>query len=419
MRLFICAVVLALGFPVWQKTAQAQGTGYSTIALGSQFIEIDANQTNVVVPQFLSPGSGLLTQSGVLTNTVFGVTEAVTNGSVAYLSFANDFAAGGPFLVSASVPDGANFDLQLIGNPPVNSDGSPLTNSQYQFNASNQPTTYFALVTAGALKGNFFTVVSNTAASLTIDPKGFNIPRRAILAVELLPYWTLAALFPSSMTNVSFIATTNASNVMSQVIISPNYTVDSQQPQQAGQAYYFNAAISKWVSATNPGVAAGGSIVAPGAYVYFVNPGSNSYPLLEFFSGRILTSPFDLYFTSSSTNSIVTYFGLPRNSAYKLSEIGFNNINFTPSTTKTLLGRRDVLILDDGHGGVGASYYGYRNQWYLTSSDALPTDPVFPAGLDLRGERARACPRSGHLDESHQCWRGLTLAKSGGADGEP
>ena len=102
--------------------------------------------------------------------------------------------------------------------------------------------------------------------------------------------------------------------------------------------------------------------------------------MLEFFSGRILTSPFDLYFTSSSTNSIVTYFGLPRNSAYKLSEIGFNNINFTPSTTKTLLGRRDVLILDDGHGGVGASYYSYRNQWYLTSSDALPTDPVFPAG---------------------------------------
>jgi uncharacterized protein (TIGR02597 family) len=380
MKLFICGIILAMCFPILQKNAQAQGSGYSSTVLGSQFLEIDPGETTVIVPQFLCPGSGLLTQSGITTNTVFGVTEAVTNGSIAYLSFANNYASGGSFFVSSATTNGNNYTLDLSGNPPVNSDGTPLTSSQYQYNGGNQPTTYFALVTAGTLKGNFFTVLSNTAVSLTIDPKGLTITRRAILAINLLPYWTLSTLFPSSMTNISFIATTDPSNVMSVIVISPPYTIDSQQPQQAGQSYYFNAAISNWANVTNPGVAAGDSIVAPGAYVYFQNTGSNSYPLLEFISGQILTSPFNLYFTSSSSNTVVTYFALPRNSPYKLSEIGFNNRNFTPSATKSLLDRNDVLILDDGHGGVGASYYSYRNQWYDSSSDALPTDPTFPPG---------------------------------------
>jgi uncharacterized protein (TIGR02597 family) len=380
MKLFISGLILAAGFWASQETTQAQGSGYSSTVLGSQFIEIAPNQTNVIVPQFLCPGAGLLTQSGITSNTVFGVTEAVTNGAVAYLSFANDYAAGGAFLVSGATANGGSETLQLIGKPPLNGGGAPLTNGQYEYNGSNQPTTYFALVTAGALKGNFFTVLSNTAATLMIAPKGLTIPPHAILAINVLPYWTLAGLFPSGMTNISFIATTNPSNVMSQIIISPPYTIDSQQPQQAGSAYYFSASLTNWVSETNPGVAAGDAIVAPGAYVYFINTGSNTYPLDEFISGKILTSPFNLYFTSSSTNTVVTYFGLPRNSSYKLSEIGFNNKNFTPSVTKTLLGRNDVLILDDGHGGVGASYYSYKNQWYDSSSDALPTDPIFPPG---------------------------------------
>ena len=51
----------------------------------------------------LGAGSGLLTQSGVTTNTVFGVTEAVTNGSIAYLSLVNNYATGGPFFVTTTV----------------------------------------------------------------------------------------------------------------------------------------------------------------------------------------------------------------------------------------------------------------------------------------------------------------------------
>jgi len=380
MKFLIYCLILAASLFAGQKIAQAAASGYSPTVLGSQYLDIQPGETTVIVPQFLCPGSGLLTQSGILTNTVFGVTEAVTNGAISILSFTNNYAIGGPFFVATALASGADYILNLSGKPPLNSDNAPLANGQYQYVPTNQPTTYFALVTAGTLKGNFFTVLSNTAASLLIDPSGLAIAPHAILAIDLLPYWTLSSLFPSSMTNISFIATTNASNVMSTVVISPNYTINTQQPQQAGQSYYFNASISNWVNVTNPGVAAGDAIVAPGAYVYFQNTASNSYPLQEFISGRVLTAQLDLYFTSSSTNTVVTYFGLPRNSPYKLSEIGFNGVNFTPSTSKSLVGRNDLLILDDGHGGIGATYYSYGGQWYDSSSDALPTDPTFPPG---------------------------------------
>jgi hypothetical protein len=76
---------------------------------------------------------------------------------------------------------------------------------------------------------------------------------------------------------------------------------------------------------------------------------------------------------------VVSYFSLPRNSSYSINQIGFNDANFTQSTGTNQAQLNDQLNIDDGQGGVTATYYRYKNQWYNTDN-ALPTNPVFAAG---------------------------------------
>ena len=380
MKNLLCAFSLLGAVLATHSSAQAQQSGFSIVTLGNQYIYIEPSNTTCVAPQFLYTGSGLLTQSGITTNTVYGVTEAVTNGEIAYLSFSNNYAIGGPFTVSLVSTNGSNAFFTLVGNPPKNSYGVPLINNQYQYAGASQPNTYYALVTAGNQKGNFFTVVSNTTNRIMVDNQGLKLVSKDVQAINLLPYWTLSALFPSSQATTSFIPTASPSNVMTRIVISPPTTTGTNQPQQAGESYYFNASLTNWVSATNPTVSAGDAVIIPGAYVYVQNTGSNCYPLYEFSSGTLLTNQFNLYFTSSSSNSVISYFSLPRSSAYPIAQIGFTDANFTQSITKSPLARNDLLIVDNGHGAVGATYYRYKNQWYNASSDALPTNPVFAAG---------------------------------------
>jgi hypothetical protein len=369
--------------------APAPQSGFTAPSVANQYIYIEPGKTTCVAPQYLYTGAGLLTQVGVTTNVIYGtnnnqvVTEQVTNGQIATLSFSNNYATGGNFAVTAVTPTNAggslDYNLKLAGNPPKTAGGVPLKPDQYSYVAGAQPVTFYALVTAGTMKGDFFTVQGNTANSLLIDPEGLRISSKDITAVSLLPFWSLSSLFPPSQATISFIPTTNPSNVMTKVVISPPVTYGTQQPQDAGQSYYFNANLTNWVSATNPTVPAGDAVIPPGAYVYLQNTGSNNYPLHEFISGSVFTNQFNLFFTSSRTSSVISYFSLPRNSSYPIGQIGFNNSNFTQSTGTGLAQRNDQLIIDNGHGGVSAIYYRFKNQWYNTGN-AVPTNPVFPAG---------------------------------------
>lgn len=384
MKPSICLLpIQLLGFFL-SSPAIAQ-SGFTKPPLGNQYIYIEPSNTTIVAPQFLCPGTGILTEGGVTTNIVYGtnnnevVTEQITNGQIATLSFSNNYAIGGIFAVTSIAPNSANYTLQLGGNPPLNSYGVPLAENQYQYSI-NQPTSYYALVTDGSMKGNFFTILSNTSHSITITTESVRLSSNSVKSINILPYWSLSSLFPASQATVSFIPTTNPSNVMSSIVIAPLLLIPPQQPQQVGQTYYFNAYLTNWVNVTNPNVPAGGDIVAPGQYVYFQNNGSNCYPLHEFISGTVLTNDFDFYFPTSSRNALISCFSLPRNSSYGINQIGFNDLNFTQSPSKSSLARKDQLFVDDGHGGVAAIYYRYKNQWYNSSSDQLPTNPVFAPG---------------------------------------
>jgi uncharacterized protein (TIGR02597 family) len=333
------ALLTLLFATAFAATASAQTFRASPIVGGSQYVVAPAGRTVIVAPEFQRPSVA-----------TFRVTAASTASGLTTLT--------------------------LTGRPPLDSYGAPLLTNQYQAAAD----TYYAMVTAGDWMGMFFTVTANTATTLEIQTDSLpNSTAKSVRAIEIRPYWSLETLFPASVADVSFIPTTDPMAIKTQIVLSPVITTATEQPQAIGEAFYFNSTASAWVSATDPSTDNGKTLVAPGRYLYWQNTSAGSYPLDVVIAGTVLTAPFRQNLFSAADDTTITYFALPRSSPYKLSQLGLTDINFTPSLSQGLLGRNDVLVVDDGFGNAGAIYYRYLKKWYVVGS-ALPVDPVFPAG---------------------------------------
>ena len=319
--------------------AAAQTFRASPTVGGSQYVLAPAGRTVIVAPQFQRPSVG-----------TFRITSANTVGGLTTLT--------------------------LTGKPPLDSYGAPLLTNQYQAAAD----TYYAMVTAGDWAGLFFTVTANTATTLEIQTGSLpNSTATSVSSIEVRPYWSLETLFPSSVAGVSFIPTTDPMAIKTQIVLSPVIVRAGELPQAVGEAFYFNGTASAWVSPTDPSTDKGKTLVAPGRYLYWQNTSAGSYPLDVVIAGTVLTAPLRQNLYSDVTNALFTAFALPRSSDYKLSQLGLNDLNFTPSLSQGLLGRNDILVVDDGFGGIAGGYYRFQKKWYSVSS-ALPVDPVLPAG---------------------------------------
>lgn len=344
----------------------AAQSGVTETTVGSQYIWAGAGSVSTIV-------------TFDTTNSSYS-TNYSTNANVTIVSPEFQPSAVGSFVISSVSTNATNAIFSLVGNPPVDSYGVPLATNEFKYSGNNQPNTYYTIVTDGSLSGTVFPVVSNGTNSITVITGSVPTIKGSVKAVELRPYCTLATMLPANMATNSFVPTTNSTNVMTRLIINPPYLTGGASPQQSGPSYYFNAAVTNWVDSTNPSVSAGDTIVPPGSFIYFQNDGGNlSYPVNIYLSGTSLKGLFrtPIY---GSTNLTATYISLPRSSPYKLSQIGFNDSNFTQSLNKSALGRNDTLVIDNGHGKPGGVYYKFKNQWYKVGDDAFPCDPTFAPG---------------------------------------
>jgi uncharacterized protein (TIGR02597 family) len=316
-----------------------QKSGISTVTAGQQYLSVGANATAVVAPEFQPPSVALFTIASVSTS-------------------------------------GNRTTLTLVGTPPRDAYDAPVLVNQYNTNNATGYPVYYALVTSGLSTGSFFSVVSNTARQIVIDNQGYNLSAASIKAIDLRPYWTLETLFPSSGAGAAFIETTNSSNVMTKLILSPVTVTGIQNPISEGQRFYFSNAVKNWVLQTSPEVSAGGVPVPPGRYLYLQNTGNGTFPIDSYIAGTVLKTPFRILLYSSPTQEVRTLFSLPRASSYKLSEIGLDDLNFSSSGVG-LLG--DVFIVYDGQGNVSKRYYKSKTKWYAAGSNT-PVNPILSAG---------------------------------------
>lgn len=105
--------------------------------------------------------------------------------------------------------------------------------------------TYYVRLLSGALKGQFLVITGNTTSALTVDAAGFNLS--AIVAgdtAEVVPFWTLGTLYPSSAAGTAFIASTSALARQTELLF---FDANAAGVNRAPSAiyYYFNGAWRK------------------------------------------------------------------------------------------------------------------------------------------------------------------------------
>lgn len=101
---------------------------------------------------------------------------------------------------------------------------------------------HYVRMRSGALAGHYFTVTTNAAASLTVDPAGLDLSGIAAGdALELVPYWTLGTLYPSGQAGVSYVASPSSLTPGTQLLM-PDQTRTGINRAASDTYLYLNGA---------------------------------------------------------------------------------------------------------------------------------------------------------------------------------
>jgi uncharacterized protein (TIGR02597 family) len=133
-------------------------------------------------------------------------------------------------LISVPLTRPAEFagTVQSAANNVITVAGTPgWTPSQFVYAAGSQPKTYFVLIGSGGSsnpkEGHTYTITSNGSNTLTVDTTLESVNGiTANTAVIIIPYWTLATIFPESKMGVYFTATTSTSAYKTQILVPDN-----------------------------------------------------------------------------------------------------------------------------------------------------------------------------------------------------
>ncbi len=138
--------------------------------------------------------------------------------------------------------------------------GSPFTASAYKYAAGTQSNTYFAFIAGGAKEGSYYTIVANTANTLTIDLNGDSIAAIAsAVTVKIIPYWTLGTVFPGG----SGVTASDGFTAATQVLLPDTTGVGTNLA--AAAIYYYASASGSWVKSGSAG-SANDTVLYPDTY---------------------------------------------------------------------------------------------------------------------------------------------------------
>jgi len=222
-----------------------------------------------------------LTAGGTQHNTYYaliGPRPVALAGTVSLVSGTNTVTGSGTSFTTAISPgDG----LVLTGTTSGYFVVASVTNDTQLVITNNAPTTLSAQtanVSKSAKEGHTYEVSANATvngiSTVTLMTNGDDIS--SIVAgtqVALIPYWTLATLFPPSDLGVSYIGTSVVRSTQTQIMV-PNYAKAGNNIA-AFPIYYYSIPNSQWEvlgGSTN----AGDSILLPDGYFTVRNAGTAS-----------------------------------------------------------------------------------------------------------------------------------------------
>jgi uncharacterized protein (TIGR02597 family) len=214
-----------------------------------------------------------LTAGGTQHNTYYaliGPRPVALAGTVSLVSGTNTVTGSGTsFTMAVSAGDG----LVLTGTTSGYFVVASVTDDTHLVITNNAPTTLSAQtanVSKSAKEGHTYVVTSNSTVG-GISTVALNLNGDTISSivpgtqVQLIPFWTLATVFPASDLGVSYIGTASVRAFQTQILI-PNYTATGVNIAAAA-GYYYSTTNSQWQLVGGTVSNANDTILLPDGYL--------------------------------------------------------------------------------------------------------------------------------------------------------
>ncbi len=237
------------------------------------------------------------------------------------------------------------------------------TSSQFVYAAGTQPNTYYVLVRNGAKEGNYYTVTANGSNTLMLDPAGDNLATIGTqTTIAVIPYWTIATLFPPSDAGTSFTPSTLAS--INTSILIPNIHGVGINLASSATYFYFNNAWRK--IGLSFAIDKGDDILLPDTY--FIVRNTNAAQTGTFTTyGRVLTGKAAMVLTTRPDRAQDNPVALARPVPVTLAESNLIGSGAFAVTTNWVMPTDLLLVFDNTTRVINKSatgtYYYFNNGW--------------------------------------------------------
>jgi len=219
---------------------------------------------------------------------------------------------------------------------------------------------HYVRMLSGAQKGQYFSILSNSADTLSVDPAGLNLGSISPGdTAEVAPYWTLGTLFPGTDAGISFVSSTSAMARQTEILLfDPNYV--GINPSASSVYYHFNGAWRR--VGTNLAISFDNTILYPD--IYFIQRNKATATNLRTI-GRVQPAALGtILVANSAQNDNSTALAYPRD--VTLNGSGLINSGF--SATVSPLNRQDQLLWYDPtltgiNNSASAIYIFYNGAW--------------------------------------------------------
>lgn len=253
------------------------------------------------------------------------------------------------------------------------------TSNQFVYAAGSQPKHYYALIgsssTSNPKEGHTYSITANSSNTLTVDTTQDNLAGTpSNTQIILIPYWTLATVFPPSDQNVSFTPTTSTTSYQTQIRIPSSTATGINLPYSP--IYFFLSNVGWRVVGDNT-TDHGDDILLQNRY--FVVRNDNSAPTLPLtslgaFATKKLTVPLKTGTSGQQDNPVSIL--RPWNVALNATGLGPADGSFAAND--------QLLLFDNTQAALdkipSATYY-YDTHWRLTGQPSNDRgNDVIPAG---------------------------------------
>lgn len=243
----------------------------------------------------------------------------------------------------------------------------------------------------GDFQGQFFRVISNTATQLVIDTEGdvlnSGVSPRVIAGNEfdVIPFWTLATLFPPASPNGVVPSAGELGFNRRTVILIPDNTGPGLN-RSASASYFLDGTSGSWKAAVGFAVA-NNTKLWPDSFLIIRHPASVATATSFVPTGTVDSSKFTLPLATSATSGTDNYVAIPRPVDLRLDELNLiAGGGFVGSQGTLGFNRRDqLLVFDNTVSGINksasASYF-YDlsdNTWKNASGFANSNAVIIPA----------------------------------------